>query len=66
MHTLQINLSDPIFNSIKEYISSGYFKSEDDFMQAVIVEFIRKNKIELMEQFQREDIKWGLKNKQGK
>ncbi|MBN2534152.1 MAG: hypothetical protein JXB88_14780, partial [Spirochaetales bacterium] len=60
------NLSDPIFNSIKEYISSGYFKSEDDFMQAVIVEFIRKNKIELMEQFQREDIKWGLENKQGK
>ena len=66
MHTLQVNLSDPIFNSIKEYISSGYFQSEDDFMQAVIIEFIRKNKIELMEQFQREDIKWGLENKQGK
>ena len=66
MHTLQVNLSDPLFNSIKEYISSGYFKSEADFMQAAVIEFIRKNKIELMEQFQREDIKWGLQNKQEK
>ena len=43
MHTLQVNLSNPIFNSIKEYISSGYLKSEADFLQAAVIEFIRKN-----------------------
>lgn len=66
MHTLQVDLSDPLFNSVKQYVASGYFKSESDFLQAAIVEFVRKNQIELMEQFQREDIEWGLQNKQEK
>ena len=64
MHTLSVDLSDSLFKSMKEFIKSGYFESESDLLQAAIIEFIRKNKIELMEQFLRDDIKWGTQTEQ--
>jgi hypothetical protein len=40
-----------------------YFNNEGEVLQTALHEFIRRNRIKLMEQFMKEDIEWALKTK---
>jgi len=42
-------------------VEAGFFHSELDVLLAAISEFVRRNRIELMERFAREDIEWAKK-----
>ena len=47
--------------AIKSYVKAGCFRSELDVLLVALSGFVRKNRIDLMERFAREDIEWAKK-----
>jgi hypothetical protein len=60
MKTITLNVSDTVENMLKEYIDAGVFKSEEDIFHAAIAEFVRNNRLDLIEKFAKEDIDWAF------
>jgi len=58
MKTLSITVPDHLAERIHDYVRSGFFLSEPDVVLAAISEFVRRNRVDLMERFAREDIAW--------
>jgi hypothetical protein len=50
---------------VDSYIKSGWFTDEADLLRVALQEFIRHNRLKLMDQFMKEDIEWALKVKAG-
>lgn len=58
MKKLSIIVPDHLAERIHDYVQSGFFMSEPDVILAAISEFVRRNQVDLMERFAREDIAW--------
>jgi Arc/MetJ-type ribon-helix-helix transcriptional regulator len=58
MKTLSIDLPDKLAAEIGAYVKTGLFRSESDAVLAAMSEFVRRNRVDLMERFAREDIEW--------
>ncbi len=58
MKKLSITVPDHLAERIHDYVQSGFFLSEPDVILAAISEFVRRNQVDLMERFAREDIAW--------
>jgi len=58
MTTLSITLTDEIAQAAKQFTKAGYFRTESDVVVAALVDFLRRNRVELLERFAREDIAW--------
>ncbi len=63
MKPLSIELPEKLAAEIKRYVKAGWFESEAEVVQTALREFIRRNRIELMEGFLKEDISWARKHK---
>jgi Arc/MetJ-type ribon-helix-helix transcriptional regulator len=61
MKTLLINMPDHLAERIHDYVKAGFFMSEPDVVLAAMSEFVRRNQVDLMERFAREDIAWAVK-----
>lgn len=61
MKTVSINLPDNLAEQINDYVKAGFFHSEPDVILAAMSEFVRRNRVDLMERFAREDIAWAKK-----
>lgn len=61
MKTLAVKIPDNLAALINEYVKAGIFPSEPDVILAAMSEFVRRNRIDLMERFAREDIEWAKK-----
>ncbi|MCK9364656.1 MAG: hypothetical protein M0P74_13795 [Syntrophales bacterium] len=61
MKTLSITVPDHLAERIHDYVQSGFFMSEPDVVLAAMSEFVRRNRVDLMERFAREDIAWAIK-----
>jgi Arc/MetJ-type ribon-helix-helix transcriptional regulator len=61
MKTLSITVPDYLAERINDYVKTGYFLSEPDVVLAAMSEFVRRNRVDLMERFAREDIAWAVK-----
>jgi len=61
LKTLSINIPDNLAAQINDYVKAGFFTSEPDVVLAAMSEFVRRNQIDLMERFAREDIDWAKK-----
>ena len=61
MKTLSIAVPDHLAERINDYVKEGFFLSEPDVVLAAMSEFDRRNRIDLMERFAREDIEWAIK-----
>lgn len=61
MKTLSITVPDDLAERINDYVRSGFFMSEPDVILAAMSEFVRRNRLDLMERFAREDIAWAKK-----
>ena len=61
MKTLSIAVPDHLAERINDYVKVGFFLSEPDVVLAAMSEFVRRNRIDLMERFAREDIEWAIK-----
>jgi Arc/MetJ-type ribon-helix-helix transcriptional regulator len=51
---------------IDRYVRAGWFASEAEVVRVAILDFVRRNRVELLERFMREDIAWALKQKSRK
>jgi Arc/MetJ-type ribon-helix-helix transcriptional regulator len=66
MKTINVPLPDKLVAEVETYVKSGWFTDEAELMRTALQEFIRHNRLKLMEQFMKEDIEWALKAKAGK
>ncbi|MCD5412837.1 MAG: ribbon-helix-helix domain-containing protein [Dehalococcoidia bacterium] len=65
MKTVEVTLPEKLGMEVENYVKSGWFTDEAELLRTALQEFIRHNRIELMEQFMKEDIQWALKVKTG-
>ncbi len=63
MKSLSIELPEKLAAEVKRYVKAGWFDSEAAVIQTALREFIRRNRIELMEGFLKEDISWARRQK---
>lgn len=66
MKTICVKLPDKLGVEVESYVKSGWFTDESELMRTALHEFIRHNRMKLMEQFMKEDIEWALRIKAGK
>lgn len=60
MKVIQVELPDELAEELREVVQAGWFHSEDEVVRVALLEFVRHNRFELLDQFQREDIAWAL------
>jgi Arc/MetJ-type ribon-helix-helix transcriptional regulator len=65
MKTIKVPLPEKLGKEVENYVKSGWFTDEAELIRAALQEFIRHNRLKLMEQFMKEDIEWALKVKTG-
>ena len=65
MKTLSVNIPDNLAAQIKDYVKAGFFSSEPDVILAAMSEFVRRNRVDMMDRFAREDIEWAKKEALG-
>ena len=65
MKTLSIDIPDNLAAKISDYVKAGIFSSEPDVILAAMSEFVRRNQVDMVERFAREDIEWAKKEALG-
>ncbi|MCL4456333.1 MAG: ribbon-helix-helix domain-containing protein [Nitrospirae bacterium] len=63
MKTVKVPLPEKLGKEVENYVKSGWFADEAELMRTALQEFIRHNRLRLMERFMKEDIEWALKVK---
>jgi Arc/MetJ-type ribon-helix-helix transcriptional regulator len=63
MKSIKVELPEKLAHEINAMVKAGWFTNEAEVMRSALREFVRRNRPELLEQFQREDIAWALKQK---
>jgi Arc/MetJ-type ribon-helix-helix transcriptional regulator len=63
MKTIKVSLPEKLGMEVENYVKSGWFTDEAELLRTALQEFIRHNRLKLMEQFMKEDIEWALKVK---
>jgi Arc/MetJ-type ribon-helix-helix transcriptional regulator len=61
--TITVTLPEKLGMELENYVKSGWFTDEGELVRTALQEFIRHNRLELMEKFMKEDIEWALKIK---
>jgi Arc/MetJ-type ribon-helix-helix transcriptional regulator len=63
MKAIQVEIPDKLAAEIETYVKTGWFSSEAEVIRAALIEFVRRNRVELLERFMRDDIQWALRQK---
>jgi Arc/MetJ-type ribon-helix-helix transcriptional regulator len=63
MKSIQIELPDKLMEAVDMLIQQGWFHSEEEVLRFALLEFLRRQRLELHERFQRDDIAWALRQK---
>jgi Arc/MetJ-type ribon-helix-helix transcriptional regulator len=63
MKAIQVELPDKLAAEIEAYVKTGWFGSEAEVIRAALLDFVKRNRLELLEGFMREDIQWALSQK---
>ena len=63
MKSIQIELPEKLARELDMLIQQGWFRSEEEAIRFALLEFLGRRRLELLEQFQREDITWALRQK---
>jgi Arc/MetJ-type ribon-helix-helix transcriptional regulator len=63
MKTIQVELPDKLVAEIEALVKTGWFGSEPELVRAAVLEFVRRNRADVLEGFLREDIRWALSQK---
>jgi Arc/MetJ-type ribon-helix-helix transcriptional regulator len=63
MKTISVELPDRAAEEIDQLVRAGWFASESEAIRAAVLDFVRRNRVELLERFQRDDIAWALTQK---
>ena len=49
-----------LFEQVENLVEAGWFRSFDDVMRDALRRFLESHRAELMEEFIRQDVEWGL------
>lgn len=63
MKAIQVELPDKLAAEIESYVETGWFSSEAEVVRAALMEFVRRNRVDLLERFMRDDMEWALRQK---
>jgi Arc/MetJ-type ribon-helix-helix transcriptional regulator len=63
MKTMQIDLPDQLDLAMDEVVRAGWFSDRNEVVRRALVEFLRRERFELTERFQLEDIRWALRQR---
>lgn len=63
MKSIKVELPDKLARELNAMVKAGWFSDEAEAMRSALRDFVRRNRLELLERFQREDIAWALKQK---
>ncbi len=63
MKAIQVELPDKLAAEVEAYVKTGWFSSEAEMVRAALMDFLRRNRLDLLERFMRDDIQWALKQK---
>lgn len=66
MKTLQIEIPEELARELDQVVRRGFFHSADEIVRHALREFIQIRRLELLEEYQREDIAWALGEKSDK
>ena len=64
MKTIQVELPDRLAAEVEALVGIGWLGSEGELIRAALLEFVRRNRADLLEGFMREDIQWALSRKE--
>jgi Arc/MetJ-type ribon-helix-helix transcriptional regulator len=64
MKAIQVELPEKLAAEIETYVKTGWFQSEAEVVRTALMEFVRRNRVGLLERFMRDDIEWALKQKE--
>jgi Arc/MetJ-type ribon-helix-helix transcriptional regulator len=59
-----VELPDKLAQELDAVVEAGWFSDEGEAVRLALREFLRRQRRELEERFQREDIAWALKAKE--
>jgi Arc/MetJ-type ribon-helix-helix transcriptional regulator len=63
MKAIQVELPDKLAAEVEAYVKTGWFSSEAEMVRAALMDFLRRNRLDLLERLMRDDIQWALKQK---
>jgi Arc/MetJ-type ribon-helix-helix transcriptional regulator len=63
MESIEVELPEKLAQELDALVQGGWFNSKAEVVRIALLEFVRRHRLELLEQFQREDIAWALKQK---
>jgi Arc/MetJ-type ribon-helix-helix transcriptional regulator len=63
MKVVQAELPDKLYEQVKALINEGWFSDEKDIITEALRRFLETHKPQLMENFIKEDVEWGLYGK---
>jgi Arc/MetJ-type ribon-helix-helix transcriptional regulator len=61
MKSVQTELPDKLYEQVKNLVSGGWFNSESEVIAEAVRRFLEAHAPELIEQFVKEDVEWGLR-----
>jgi Arc/MetJ-type ribon-helix-helix transcriptional regulator len=63
MSVVQAKISEQLDRQIDALVEQGWFPSREQVLQEAIRRFLEAHRPEVMEQFIREDVEWGLRGR---
>lgn len=60
MKTIQAQLPDHLYHETLSLVEEGWFRDEQEIFLEAIRRYLEAHRPEVMEQFIREDVEWGL------
>ena len=64
MKTIQVELPDKLAAEVEALVEKGWFGSEEELIRAALLDFVRRNRTDLLEGFMRDDIQWAVSQKE--
>ncbi len=59
--TIKAEIPEQVYRQLDRLVTEGWFKSQEDVVEEALRRFLSTHQPELMEQFLREDVEWGLR-----
>jgi Arc/MetJ-type ribon-helix-helix transcriptional regulator len=60
MKTIKTEIPDSLYDSSKILVEEGWFENEKEVFTEAIRRYVESHRPDLMEQFVKEDVEWGL------
>ena len=63
MRSVTIELPERLGDELEALVNAGWFRDETELVRLALVEFLHRHSPDLIQQFQRDDIDWALRQK---